>query len=65
MVLSASVLRTQLVSLTNFSGTHREHADKYVVPISMSVHIFIFCYFFLRFAQISCAAREHFDKPGK
>lgn len=29
MVVSANVLRSQLVALTNFSGTHKEHADKY------------------------------------
>lgn len=28
MVISASTLRNQLVSLTSFSGTHKEHADK-------------------------------------
>ncbi|CAD7079172.1 unnamed protein product [Hermetia illucens] len=29
MVISASALRSQLVNLTNFSGTHKEQADKY------------------------------------
>lgn len=31
MIISVSALRGQLVALVNFSGTHKEHADRYRV----------------------------------
>lgn len=68
MVLSANILRTQLVSLTNFSGTHKEHADKYGKDIDANerVHFFIVSFFLsFAFAQISCFAWEHSDKSGE
>lgn len=37
MVITANALRTQLVALTNFSGTHKEHADKYVFTICLFI----------------------------
>lgn len=31
MAIPAASLRTQLLALVNFSGTHKEHADRYRV----------------------------------
>lgn len=35
MAIPASTLRSQLVALTNFYGTHKEHADKYRVLLEL------------------------------
>lgn len=33
MVITTNTLRAQLIALTNFSGPHKEHADKYVLRL--------------------------------